>query len=174
MRSGLLKVQADPADDLGSTGCVFDDSRRSLTCLLKIGVIVLDPAQAGIGVGNRGGNRLIDLVCASEAVNSPIVVTRPMRASSAFRRATDCSTPFSLPFAVTSHLRIRFSASFVPSPHPYVGKRDVTHFGSVVAERRECAVVGSTEMLVASNPSVSIVLGGVLAILTALLKTMRP
>ena len=58
----FLKSRADPVDDFRRTGCVFDDSRRGLACLFHIGVIARKPAQAGIGVGDGGGNRLIHFV----------------------------------------------------------------------------------------------------------------
>jgi hypothetical protein len=50
------------ADDFRRTGCVFDDSRRGLARLFHIGVIAPEPAQAGIGVGDGSGNRLIHFV----------------------------------------------------------------------------------------------------------------
>ena len=61
-RSTLLKEQADPGDDFRRTGCVFHDSRGSFPRLLQIGLIARKPAQAGIGVGDGGGNRLIHFV----------------------------------------------------------------------------------------------------------------
>src|SRR5882762_7346910 len=58
----LPEEQADPADDFGGTGCVFSHSRRSLTRLVQIGIVARKPAQAGIGVSDGGGNRLIYFV----------------------------------------------------------------------------------------------------------------
>jgi len=42
--------------------------------LFQVGAIALKPAQAGIGVSDSGGNRLIHFV-RQEAVSSPMVVT---------------------------------------------------------------------------------------------------
>ena len=60
--STLLEEQADPADDFRRTRCVFHDSRRSLARLFHIRMIARKPAQAGIGIGDSGGNRLIHFV----------------------------------------------------------------------------------------------------------------
>src|ERR1700674_3905654 len=62
LRNALLEYQADSGDDFRRTGCVFDDSRRSLTRFFQIGLIAREPAQAGISVGDGSSNRLIDLV----------------------------------------------------------------------------------------------------------------
>src|SRR6266849_4277914 len=43
-RNTLLEEQASPAHDVGCTGCIFDDSRRSLARLFHIGVIARQPA----------------------------------------------------------------------------------------------------------------------------------
>src|SRR5882762_8908120 len=70
-----------------------------------------------------------------------------MRILVAFYRATDCSSSFSSPFVSqgTSDTVLReFRAQ---DTRPDLGKGGITARGSIIAERRESAVVGSTEML---------------------------
>ncbi len=62
MRGTLLKEQADAADDLGRARSIFRNSHDRRACLFHIGVIARKPAQAGIGVSDGGGNRLIQFV----------------------------------------------------------------------------------------------------------------
>jgi hypothetical protein len=77
----LFEQQADPTDDLGGTCRFCHDPRRSFACFLRVGVIAVEPVQAGGGIGNGGSKGLIQFGC--QRVNSPIVVTRLTRASSA-------------------------------------------------------------------------------------------
>src|ERR1700674_285654 len=63
LRSTLLEKQPDPVDNFRRPGCVFHDSQGSLARLFQIGLIAREPAQAGIGVGDGGGNRLFHFVC---------------------------------------------------------------------------------------------------------------
>ena len=53
LRSTLLEQQAGSADNFRGTGCVFDHSRRRFARLFHIGMIAVEPAQAGVGVGDR-------------------------------------------------------------------------------------------------------------------------
>src|ERR1700686_3604306 len=61
-RNTFLEGHADPTDNFPSPGCVFSHSRRSLTRLSYIGMIARKPSQTGVGIGDRGGNRLVPLV----------------------------------------------------------------------------------------------------------------
>ena len=61
-RSALLEEQADPADDFRRARSVFHDSHSSRARLFQIGMIARKPTQAGIGVGDGGGDRLIHFV----------------------------------------------------------------------------------------------------------------
>ena len=60
--STLLEEQPNPADDLGRTCLVLNDSHRGLTRLFDVGSIPGEPAQASPGIGEGGCNRLIHLV----------------------------------------------------------------------------------------------------------------
>jgi hypothetical protein len=62
-RRTFLEKQANPTDDFRCPCYVFHNSQHSLACLFQIGVIALEPPQAGFGIDERGGNRLIDRVC---------------------------------------------------------------------------------------------------------------
>jgi len=62
LRRSLLEELADSIDDVGGSGCILDDSRRSLACFFHIGWIARKPSQARIAVGDGGGNRLIHFV----------------------------------------------------------------------------------------------------------------
>src|SRR6266446_1803294 len=62
LRSTLLEQQAGSADNFRGTGCVFDHSRRRFARLFHIGMIAVEPAQAGVGVRDSSGNRLIHFV----------------------------------------------------------------------------------------------------------------
>jgi hypothetical protein len=61
-RRTFLEKQANPSDDFGCPCYVFHNPQHSLACLFQIGVIALEPPQAGFAIDERGGNRLIDLV----------------------------------------------------------------------------------------------------------------
>ena len=63
LRSALLEEHPDPADDLPRARSVPDDSCRSLARLFEIGPVACQPAQASIGIGDGGGNRLTHFVC---------------------------------------------------------------------------------------------------------------
>ncbi len=62
LRSTLFEKQTDSANDFRGTRCVFDDPRGSVAGPFQIGMIARKPAQTGIGVGDRGGNRLVHFV----------------------------------------------------------------------------------------------------------------
>src|SRR6185369_10355325 len=70
------------ADDFGRTRSVFHDIHRRHARFFQIWRLRSEPVQAGAGVGDSGGNRLIHFVC-QEAVSSPMVVTRLTCARSA-------------------------------------------------------------------------------------------
>jgi hypothetical protein len=60
--STLLEEQADPADDLRRARSIPRESPGGLACLFEIREVTRQPAQAGIGIRDGGGNGLIDLV----------------------------------------------------------------------------------------------------------------
>src|SRR5580704_11479300 len=62
LRRTLLEELADSADDFGSTRPIVHDSLGSVARLFQIGMIARQPAQAGVGVGDGSGNRLIYFV----------------------------------------------------------------------------------------------------------------
>ncbi len=62
LRRTLLEELADPADDFGRTLCVFHDTQRRRARLFEIRRVASEPAQARVGVGGRGGNRLSHFV----------------------------------------------------------------------------------------------------------------
>src|SRR5437899_12484303 len=62
LRSTLLEQQAGSADNFRGTGCVFDHSRRRFARLFHIGMIAVEPAQAGVGVRDSSGKWLIHFV----------------------------------------------------------------------------------------------------------------
>src|SRR4051794_37310372 len=62
LRNTLLEEQADPVDDFPRTHSVFHDTQRRRTRLFEIWGVASEPAQASVGVGDRGGNRLIHFV----------------------------------------------------------------------------------------------------------------
>ena len=82
LRSTLLEEQADPADDFRRTRSVLHDSHGSRARLFEIWGVAREPAQAGVGVGDSGGNRLIHFVRQGGS-QLPMVVTRLTRARSA-------------------------------------------------------------------------------------------
>jgi len=89
-QSALLEQQADAANDVRRTGYVFNDSRGRFACLWHIGLIASKPPQASFGVGDRRGNRLLDLVRQGGRSALPWLVTRLTRArfACASRRAS--------------------------------------------------------------------------------------
>ena len=58
----LLDEGADPADDVAGSMTVLDDTIESVLGLLHIGRLARQPAQAGIGVGDHPGERLLDFM----------------------------------------------------------------------------------------------------------------
>jgi hypothetical protein len=80
---------------IGSRFCVaassvLDDASKSISDLLQIGRLHIDPAQSGLCVGDRRGDRLIDLM-GDRGRQLPMVVMRwawaiACRSSSARRR----------------------------------------------------------------------------------------
>ena len=63
MRGGaFLDEGTDPADDVAGAIDVLDDPTERLPDLLDIRLLQAEPAQAGLGIGDRRGDRLADLM----------------------------------------------------------------------------------------------------------------
>jgi hypothetical protein len=55
----LLGQGADSVDDVTGPPAICDDTAEGLEGLVQIGRISSQPARGGLGVGDRGGNRLV-------------------------------------------------------------------------------------------------------------------
>ena len=62
LRRRFLDQRTNPADDLARSIAVVHDTAKRPPGLLQIGPLYAQPAQSGIGVGDRGGDRLVHLM----------------------------------------------------------------------------------------------------------------
>src|SRR5258708_13142801 len=61
-RRHLLDEGPDPADDIAGSRAVLDDTAERLANLLEIGPLSAQPAQGGLSIDDRRGDRLVDLM----------------------------------------------------------------------------------------------------------------
>ena len=61
-RRGLSDERTHPADDVAGSSPGPDDPIESLSNLLRIGWLHIEPAQSGLRIGDHRGDRLIDLM----------------------------------------------------------------------------------------------------------------
>ena len=59
---GLLRQRPDPADHLAGPVGVLDDPFRGTACSRQIGGLAAEPADAGVRIGDHGGERLGDFM----------------------------------------------------------------------------------------------------------------